>query len=198
MEIPYGYCHCGCGKKTPLSPRNDKQKGWIKGEPYKFLKDHICNVRPKGQVAYRWKGGMKKWPSGRVGIYMPNHKRANGVYVLRYVLIAEKALGKALPKGVIIHHFDEIPSNDENVNLIICENDTYHKLLHQRMRALKACGNADWKKCKLCKQYDNPENLYYNKKSYSFVHRKCSSEYGKKWRNPIKIKSTGVLGDAII
>jgi hypothetical protein len=40
---------------------------------------------------------------------------------------AEKALGRPIPEGVIVHH--------HNANqLIICENQKYHTLIHKRMR----------------------------------------------------------------
>ena len=41
--IEYGYCHCGCGEKTRLAPQTDRQKGWIGGEPVRFVKGH--NIR---------------------------------------------------------------------------------------------------------------------------------------------------------
>ena len=40
QEIPYGYCHCGCGEKTRLSPRNHTKRGYVKGEPYKYIAGH--------------------------------------------------------------------------------------------------------------------------------------------------------------
>lgn len=39
-EIPYGYCHCGCGKKTNISKWTDKRLGTLKGEPYHYLNGH--------------------------------------------------------------------------------------------------------------------------------------------------------------
>lgn len=39
-EIPYGYCHCGCGQMTNLAPWSDKNKGWIAGEPKKYVYGH--------------------------------------------------------------------------------------------------------------------------------------------------------------
>lgn len=39
-EIPYGYCHCGCGAKTRLAPANDPRHGHVKGQPVRFLKGH--------------------------------------------------------------------------------------------------------------------------------------------------------------
>lgn len=40
QDIPYGYCHCGCGQKTNLAPQSDKRKGWTKGEPMRFVFGH--------------------------------------------------------------------------------------------------------------------------------------------------------------
>ena len=37
---PSGLCMCGCGKRTRLAPRNSREKGWVKGEPVRFLADH--------------------------------------------------------------------------------------------------------------------------------------------------------------
>jgi len=39
-EIHYGFCHCGCGKKTRISQENHKTFGYIKGEPRRFIKGH--------------------------------------------------------------------------------------------------------------------------------------------------------------
>lgn len=39
-DIPYGYCHCGCGGKTTLAPRNRSWLGHIKGEPIPFISGH--------------------------------------------------------------------------------------------------------------------------------------------------------------
>jgi len=47
-EIPYGYCHCGCGQKTRIAPYSRKECGWIIGQPIKFIRGH--NV-PKNSIA---------------------------------------------------------------------------------------------------------------------------------------------------
>lgn len=38
--IEYGYCHCGCGEKTRLAPQTVKSRGWVKGEPVRYLPSH--------------------------------------------------------------------------------------------------------------------------------------------------------------
>ena len=41
-EWPHGYgqCHCGCGQKTSVAPKNDAKYGWTKGEPQRYVSGH--------------------------------------------------------------------------------------------------------------------------------------------------------------
>lgn len=39
-EIPYGYCHCGCGQKTNPAHHDDKRYGHIKGHPQLYVRGH--------------------------------------------------------------------------------------------------------------------------------------------------------------
>lgn len=102
----------------------------------------------------------------------------NGKNVREHIQVAEKALGKKLPPKAVVHHVNENKLDNSNANLVICPNDKYHKLIHQRMKALAACGQADWRKCPYCHQYDNTENMR-GEKSGRFVHRKCSADSKK-------------------
>lgn len=59
-----GFCGCGCGGLTPLSPRTDRSIGWIKGRPIKRIPKH------HGRTAvYRWavpiKGGCIEWDGAK-------------------------------------------------------------------------------------------------------------------------------------
>lgn len=47
--IPFGYCQCGCGERTPLYRRSDKSKGIARGEPRRFLSRGCIN---------RWRGAQ--------------------------------------------------------------------------------------------------------------------------------------------
>jgi hypothetical protein len=40
QNIPYGYCHCGCGAKTSIAPCNSARYGQVKGEPVRFRVGH--------------------------------------------------------------------------------------------------------------------------------------------------------------
>lgn len=71
---------------------------------------------------------------------------------LEHILIAEKALGHKLPAGAVVHHWDENPSNNSPENLLICQDNSYHRLIHARMRRIKDTGSLDLKRCTICKQ----------------------------------------------
>lgn len=149
---------------------------------------------PTAEKHKRWNGGKTIGEKGRVAIYSPGHprafKRKTTEHVYKSILIAEKALGRPLSKKHPVHHVDEDPSNDSNDNLVICEDHKYHMLLHQRTRAMEACGHADWRPCLYCKEYDAPKNLvFYNRLQPR--HRECGREYDRKLykkNNNLKIK----------
>lgn len=83
----------------------------------------------------------------------------NGVKEVEYIKVAEAALGKRLPTGSIVHHWDRNKLNSTPENLLICPDQSYHLLIHQRMRAYDACGHADWLLCKRCGEYGDPKTL---------------------------------------
>lgn len=45
LEIPYGYCQCGCGRKTKIAPYNRPEKGEIAGVPRRWLAGHQRRTR---------------------------------------------------------------------------------------------------------------------------------------------------------
>ena len=103
----------------------------------------------------------------------------DGSQVREHVAVAETALGKKLPHGALVHHADCNRANNRNDNLVICPSDAYHLLLHQRMRALAACGNANWIKCWICKSYSPPEQIVKNGKNT--YHQQCNAERQRKY-----------------
>jgi len=85
--------------------------------------------------------------------WAPNHPRAPKGWIASHILIAEKALGKELPFGAEVHHVDENKANNLNTNLVICEDKSYHGLLHRRQRVLQVNGNPDIQKiCCSCNE----------------------------------------------
>lgn len=157
-------CPCGCGK--PLSGKQTKL-GFVWNKYYQ----NGCHVRGK-----RWAiEGRVIAARGYAFVFVEgDHPRANLPRKRwpEHVVVAESALGKLLPSGAEVHHWDETRTNNANSNLLICQDRGYHMLIHQRMAAFKASGNADFRHCQLCKTYGDPTTMRsYDKKG--FTHWEC-------------------------
>jgi hypothetical protein len=63
--------------------------------------------------------------------------------VLEHILIAEKAIGRYLFEPHQVHHVNYIGTDNRNSNLVICEDEQYHNLIHRRQRILEAGGDPD-------------------------------------------------------
>lgn len=143
----------GCG--AVVRARGLCNKHWQRwsnhGDPLtiKIRPSRTGSIRKDGYIVFNEVGGAK----------------------LAHVKIAERIIGKSLPKGCIVHHMDCDPRNNDPGNLLICPSQAYHLLIHSRTRAFNACGNADWKFCRVCKKYDVPENL--RKRNNGAVHLIC-------------------------
>jgi hypothetical protein len=108
-----------------------------------------------------------------------NRREVNGQR--EYRLLAERALGHPLPTHAIVHHHTD-------TQLVICQDQAYHVLLHRRMRILRAGGNPNtdaW--CSRC-QRPRPLHLFYRRRtanrsqpvgSLTTVCRECMCLYGR-------------------
>lgn len=48
-----GYCKCGCGQKTQIAERNRPNRGWIKGQPKRFVNGHYNNIKNRKWPQYK-------------------------------------------------------------------------------------------------------------------------------------------------
>jgi hypothetical protein len=117
---------------------------------------------------------------------------------LLHRVVAEMAIHEPLRASAVIHHVDGNKRNNFTCNLVICNDQAYHRLLHQRQEALESCGHPHWVKCRFCCDYDDPENMKrnesfdskYNRRRVSYHHIECNRAYQRaRYRNRTANKS---------
>lgn len=52
--IPVGLCQCGCGEPAPIAKRTHTSRGWIKGQPKRFISGHSRFLDLTGRVFTRF------------------------------------------------------------------------------------------------------------------------------------------------
>lgn len=168
VETPtVGLCECGCGNPTPIAKYTDSRRGWVKGQPLRFIFKHV--------------GKVLTLPVTKGYRTVNVHERVVGLHVAR----AERALGRSLPQGAVVHHADG--SKGDQAPLVICESAAYHRLLHIRMRVKAAGGNPNTQLiCCHCKQLKLIEEFNRERSSVCTGRcsacRTCANEKIRRWR----------------
>lgn len=111
--------------------------------------------------------------SGYVWIKCEDHPRAHKGYVLEHVLVAEKKLRRFLRPEEVVHHENEIKTDNRPENIRVFANNSEHRKHHQNLIALRECGNPHWRKCVFCKNYDTVENMS-RKALQRWFHKECA------------------------
>jgi len=149
---PTGLCQCGCGQPTPRANQSSTKKGWVRGQPIRFISGHhqkfsnlgrkwsattIAKYRaakanaPRGPAHHCWKGGLRK-TQGRVHEYVDLGRHSNN-YVLRARAVMERMLGRSLRKDEHVHHKNGITDDDRPENLEMLS-ASEHSRRHNAMR----------------------------------------------------------------
>lgn len=84
-----------------------------------------------------WHGGKMVTRKGYVMLHEPEHHRADKRgYVMEHILVWEKANGRELPKGWVVHHIDGVKNNNSPENLQAMT-ASEHSTLHNSTRKLE-------------------------------------------------------------
>lgn len=96
-----------------------------------YCKRHFA-IWERNGLPYRFIASAITWARGAQGYRVGT---VDGVQLFEHRYLAEKALGKSLPEGAEVHHMNEDKADNKSpLNLIICPDRAYHKLLEQRTR----------------------------------------------------------------
>ena len=104
-----------------------------------------------GPNSPNWKGG-RSVRNAVVKCYAPNHPHANTRrQVPEHRLVVEKAMGKILRPSAKVHHNNGIRTDNSNGNLVACDSQAHHMLIHARKRIVESGGSPSIHKiCSLC------------------------------------------------
>ncbi len=106
-NVPHGYCHCGCGKQTPVSRRTGPAPGRIKGQPLLYLQGHHKKRYQEGYalvnrgfktLCWIWQGRLNK---DGYGVYSAPDIRPGGVLAHRAMY---EQLRGPIPAGKQLDH----------------------------------------------------------------------------------------------
>lgn len=127
--------------------------------------DGICAQCGDVFIAPRWLLKIKKFCSrecyGKSKIIKNRHRTRP------HVLIAEKILGKRLPNIAVVHHVNQNKKDNRPSNLVICQDQSYHLLIHARQRIVDAGGNPKTDRiCTKCKQIKSKTEFHNSSSSY--------------------------------
>lgn len=112
QDIPYGYCHCGCGKRTSIPKRSHFSQGIAKGVPSFFVKGHSERDLPPHLRFWRYvtAGPFDQcwiW-EGRTVVGGYGIMKANGKRILAHRLSYEIHVGP-IQRGRKICHTCDTP-----------------------------------------------------------------------------------------
>lgn len=122
----YNYCH-----KFGIETRDQQSTFSFKGKKHTDKTRRIISKAKKGKQLseetkqkmskIKFKGGIghkKKRKDGYIQIYMPDHpKSSKDGYIMEHDLIMECAIGRWLEKDEVVHHKNEIKSDNRLINL---------------------------------------------------------------------------------
>lgn len=95
----------------------------------------------KGESHHGWKGGRISKGDGYIGIWKPDHERAdNQGYVYEHTLVIGEVLGRLPVKGEeVVHHINLEKTDNRPENLFLCgyrEHTTLHRHLDRMIKPL--------------------------------------------------------------
>lgn len=104
--IPYGCCHCGCGRQTPLAPRTELCRKRLAGEPIRYIRGH--NRRSASERWIEADDGCWIWQLGQRRGYGRAHDPASRKGIPAHRKIYTELVGP-IPEGLVLDHLCRNP-----------------------------------------------------------------------------------------
>ena len=120
------FCACNCGGFIPIKINRNT------GQPVKYIRGHQ-SYGQIGELNHNWKGGKIIDRAGYILVYCPTHPYNEGGYVFEHRLVVERWLGRYLRPEELIHHRNQIKTDNRIENLQVVTN-AEHMIIHHRLR----------------------------------------------------------------
>ena len=147
-----GKCACGCGGATRLAPQTVAHRGWVKGQPIRFITGHNSRSMERTAAHGRniaegqrraWQTKRKRYPLGAKNFndqgYVRVKTRAGaGRWELEHALVVEKQIGRRLFPGEQVHHINGVRDDNRPENLHLCRGVSEHSTAHTSFEKLLA------------------------------------------------------------
>lgn len=102
IDVPFGYCHCGCGEKAPIVQKSLASRGYVKGQPHQYIHNHHLRSKPFDVYVKKMQNGCWEFQGarGREGHGMYS---LNGITTMAHRFSWERTNGP-IPEGMIVRH----------------------------------------------------------------------------------------------
>lgn len=131
-DLPYGFCHCGCGQRTAISVKTRVKSGYVVGEPKRFVRGHGGRIYSESSYieqdrgyetpCWVWQGSM--YPNGYGRYYI------EGIERLTHRWMYEQLVGP-IPDGLTLDHLCRVRA---------CVNPAHLEPVTQRENILRGTG----------------------------------------------------------
>lgn len=121
-----------CKKEFTIETRRSETNKWkMKYCSHKCSYAHMRPPHYSGEKSSNWKGGKSTTSQGYIKEYSPSNPNCDCCgYVLQHRLIAEKYLGRFLKSVELVHHINEIKTDNRPENLYLFSDRGEHTRYH--------------------------------------------------------------------
>lgn len=173
--VAYGECWCGCGGKTNLARQTNPDRGWVKGEPFKYLGGHKGRWGKTGVAWHEryevdengcWLWTGRVWGNSGYGSF-----KRNGRIVSAHRAFYELHVGP-IPPGMEIDHLCRVP---------LCVNPRHMEpVTHAENDRRGAATRLTWQQVEEIRHSTDPQ--YVLARRYGIAHNHVSQILsGKSW-----------------